>query len=221
MNLSDLEKKVARLVPRRLLRSALGQVVEAEVKRRDLARSEGQVKSLRTQQETPQTRSKPKTYAPQQALPKPVTGRAPRIPQAQPEQSTGSVSDLELRPAELEPGARDVRERMLQRGASAALADRIVREVVAAGARGTFAIDAAAEEMSRVFRFEKSPRGASAPHILFFVGPTGSGKTSTMAKLGRKLGAAGRNVFYATLDPLSASGLSGAVGSDIDRTELP
>lgn len=133
---------------------------------------------------------------------------APPIPGVSP------VPAGELVPQELEPGARDVRERLLQRGASPALADRIVRGVLAADARGAFAIDAAVAELARAFRFAAPPLRAQAPHVVSFVGPTGAGKSATLAKLGRRLAGAGRSVFFATFDPSSAR-------TDVDRSELP
>lgn len=197
MDLTELEKKVARLMPRRLRRSAAGEVVEA-------------APSAATRTDAKQAQSPPIT-------------RPPRTPQPVPAISTAPVTDVELRPNELEPGARDVRERLLERGASPALADRIVRSVLAANARGAFAIDAAAAALSHAFDFERAPRRVDAPHVLVFVGPTGAGKTSTFAKLGRRLAAAGREVFFATLDPLSASAFetTGSPSADVDRTELP
>ena len=196
MDLSELEKKVARLMPKRLRRGHDGKIVESA--------PEGALERQPAQATPP----------PQESLESPPTKRAARIPQPERKVPEASVDQVELRPAELEPGARDVRERLLQRGASPALADRIVRGVLAVDARGAFAIDAAVQALAQAFRFDPAPRMADAPHVLAFVGPTGGGKTSTLAKLARKLRGAGRDVFLATLDPSSA-------GGDLDRTELP
>ena len=210
MDLSELEKKVARLVPRRLRRDADGTVTEAK---------EAEV-----------------SQAPGEALPQRLPPRrAPRVPQAETVVPDTPVAEVELLPTELERGARDARDCMLQHGASTALADRVVRAILASGARGAFAIDAAAEELGRSFALEAPPRLADAPHVLVFVGPTGAGKTATLAKLGRKLQGAGRDVLFATLDPFSVSGFGNAsghgniggygharsLGMDLDRTELP
>jgi len=185
MDLFELEKKVARLIPRRLRSKSDGKIVG-----------------------TPPSRA---------------NRRAARIPQPILKVPSPPVAEVELVPTKLEPGARDVRERLLERGATPALADRIVREVLVSGARGAFAIDAAAGGIERAFAFEEAPRLTQAPHVMAFVGPTGAGKTSTLAKLGRKLAASGRDVFFATLDPFSPStiGRGGRIGADLDRTELP
>ena len=192
MDLSELEKKVARLMPKRLRRDPDGRIVESIVA------------PAPTQDAPP----------PAESVEPPPVKRAARIPQPERAIPETPVDQVELRPTELEPGARDVRERLLQRGASPALADRIVRGVRAADARGAFAIDAAVDALGQAFRFDPAPRMVDAPHVLAFVGPTGGGKTSTLAKLARKLRGAGRDVFLATLDPSSA-------GGDLDRTELP
>jgi flagellar biosynthesis protein FlhF len=88
------------------------------------------------------------------------------------------------------------------------------------------AIDAAARVLGASFPIlpsPKRPRGAARPHSIAFVGPTGSGKTTTLAKLGRRLRAAGLRVAFASLDGLSAIEAQRAarVESDIDRTEIP
>ncbi len=124
----------------------------------------------------------------------------------------------------LEPGARDVRDRLLRHGASDELVARVVRGVVECGARGAYAIDAAARVLGRNFPILPSPkRRPAGPHVFAFVGPTGAGKTTSLAKLGRKLCEAGRHVVFASLDSVGATALHrvGGVDVDIDRTEIP
>jgi flagellar biosynthesis GTPase FlhF len=125
-----------------------------------------------------------------------------------------------------EPGACDVRDRLLESGASLELTAAIVQAVVASGARGTWAIDAAAHEIVKAFPVLPSPRrrkGSHAAHLFAFVGPTGAGKTTTLAKLGRRLTAAGREVVYASLDAPGTSALErlAELEADTDRVELP
>ncbi len=126
--------------------------------------------------------------------------------------------------AGLEPGARDVRDRLLRHGASEELVARVVRGVVECGARGAYAIDAAARVLGRNFPILPSPKRRRArPHVFAFVGPTGAGKTTSLAKLGRKLCEAGRRVVFASLDSAGATALHriGSVDVDVDRTEIP
>ncbi len=126
----------------------------------------------------------------------------------------------------LESGARDVRDRLLEHGASDDLVRRVVGSVLERGARGTFAIDAAARALGASFPIlpsPKRPRGPAKPHAFAFVGPTGAGKTTSLAKLGRRLREAGLRVAFASLDGVTAAAFQRAckVESDIDRTEVP
>lgn len=124
----------------------------------------------------------------------------------------------------LEPGAADVRRRLLAAGASDELCESVLRAVVGSDARGTFAIDAAARVIGGLFQIQPSPRrAAGAPYLIAFVGTPGSGKTSTLAKLGRRLQGVGRRVAYASFDPQGLAALQrvGGLESDVDRTEVP
>jgi len=136
-------------------------------------------------------------------------------------QSPTNVTDDDA----LEPGARDVRERLLAHGASATFADFVVRKVVESEARGAFAIDEAARVIGRSIPILPSPkrRPGEGPQVFAFVGPTGSGKTTTLAKLGRKLAAAGRRVVFVSMDPVGMTALErvGGVDADVDRAEVP
>jgi flagellar biosynthesis GTPase FlhF len=148
-------------------------------------------------------------------------------PGSAPGGARGGRLPLDLPPAdELEAGARDVRDRLLEHGASAELVQRVLAHVVERGARGTHAIDAAARVLGASFPIlpsPKRPRAPAKPHVIAFVGPTGAGKTTTLAKLGRRLGEAGLRVVFASLDGAGAGPLerAGKLESDVDRTELP
>ena len=125
-----------------------------------------------------------------------------------------------------EPGVRDVRDRLLRHGASRDMTTAVVRAVLRREARGAWAIDAAADILGRALPILPSPklkREATQPHVIAFVGPTGAGKTTTLAKLGRRLEGAGRRVLYASLDAVGAGELErlSRVDADVDRTEVP
>jgi flagellar biosynthesis protein FlhF len=126
----------------------------------------------------------------------------------------------------LEPGTRDVARRMLAHGASPEFARLVLAEVLRGGARGAYAIDAASEILARalpILPSPKRPKRFQRPPLFAFVGPAGVGKTTTLAKLGRRLRAGGRKVLFASLDPLSLGALErvGGLESDVDRGELP
>ncbi|HED66837.1 MAG TPA: hypothetical protein ENJ09_14930 [Planctomycetes bacterium] len=128
-----------------------------------------------------------------------------------------------------EPGACDVRDRLLAHGGSLEFTGTLVRAVRLKGKRGAHAIDAAAELIGDAFAIQPSPklrRGSEKPQLFAFIGPTGSGKTTVLAKLARRLAKAGRRVLLASLDGAGASELSadlatGRIEADVDRTELP
>src|SRR5262245_53417981 len=97
----------------------------------------------------------------------------------------------------LEPGTRDVAARMLEHGASPELARAVIAEVLREGARGAYAIDAAAAVLARavpILPSPRRPRRGERPPLFAFVGPTGVGKTTALVKLGRKLREAGPQV---------------------------
>ena len=132
----------------------------------------------------------------------------------------------ELLDAELEPGAREVRERLLEHGASPEFTARVIEKVIASKASGAYAIDFAARVLGTAFSILPSPRRTGAlgkPHVFVFAGPTGAGKTTSLAKLGRKLMLAGRGVVFASLRTPSTAALErvGTLDSDLDKTEIP
>lgn len=102
-----------------------------------------------------------------------------------------------------DPGLRDVRRLLERNGASRELVERVLRAVGSSGRKGAFAIDAAAELLGRTIAAAPSPRArgrdALAP-VLAFVGPTGVGKTTTLAKLAARLVRAGRRVALTAMD---------------------
>jgi len=116
---------------------------------------------------------------------------------------------------------RDVRSRLVGNGASSAFAERVVRGVRKSGARGAYAIDAAARLLGAAFRIQPSPKRGVHPLVIAFVGPTGAGKTSSLAKLGRRLADSGRRVAFASFDQTSALETVGGVHADVDRAEIP
>jgi flagellar biosynthesis protein FlhF len=98
------------------------------------------------------------------------------------------------------PGLRDVRARLERHGASADLVQRVLRSVERSGAQGPYAIDAAAKVLGEAFPVAPSPSVGGPPRLIAFVGPTGVGKTTTLAKLAIALVQAGRRVALATTD---------------------
>ena len=101
------------------------------------------------------------------------------------------------------PGLEGV-ERALQRtGCSDALGNEILRRVRASGTRGAYALDVAARELSTLVQIApspKAPRGSTHANAIAFVGPTGVGKTTTIAKLSSRLVQAGRRIGLVNLD---------------------
>jgi flagellar biosynthesis protein FlhF len=135
-----------------------------------------------------------------------------------------SLDELVGRP--LEPGARDVAGRLLAHGASSEFVRAVLAALERDGARGTFAIDAAAAWLARsvpVLPSPKRPRTRASVPLFAFVGPAGAGKTTALVKLGRRLQASGRAVLFASLDPLSVPAIErvGSLAGDVDRGEVP
>lgn len=123
----------------------------------------------------------------------------------------------------VEPGLADVRGRLTRSGSSPSLLKRVLRDVQKSGRRGAFAIDAAARSIAGLFPVSRPRKEQGESYVIAFVGPTGAGKTTTMAKLGRRLSEAGRKVVFISLDPVGATALEtvGGVEADVDRTEIP
>jgi len=99
-----------------------------------------------------------------------------------------------------EPGLRDVTERLRAAGATPELADDVVEFVRGQESQGAFAIDTAATSLAGCFKAAQSPTTTDQPRVIVFVGPTGAGKSTALAKLAFRLKRAGRKVAIASLD---------------------
>jgi flagellar biosynthesis protein FlhF len=85
-------------------------------------------------------------------------------------------------------------------GASEGFTSEIVRRVCERGEDGKHPLDVAAEEIGASFAVAKAGLPAATTAVMAFVGPTGVGKTTTIAKLAARLIRSGRRVAVATLD---------------------
>ncbi|MEO6710210.1 MAG: hypothetical protein ABIP42_11585 [Planctomycetota bacterium] len=99
-----------------------------------------------------------------------------------------------------ERGASDVHARLTRSQVSPANLAHVLSAVRESKALGTFAIDAAAQELSRGIRIASSPRADGQLRALAFVGPTGVGKTTTLAKLAVRLVRSGRRIALVSTD---------------------
>ena len=104
-------------------------------------------------------------------------------------------------------GLEDLRRVLSRSGCSDQLVESTLSEVARSGARGPYALDAAAGVLGRSVAVAPSPklhrRGAGAlarPCVVAFVGPTGVGKTTTLVKLASRLVRAGRRVGVVSMD---------------------
>lgn len=111
------------------------------------------------------------------------------------------------RPTARDASLADVARVLRRSGCSDELVEATLADVESAGASGPFALDVAAAALGRGIAIAPSPklaRGAGAvlapPCVLAFVGPTGVGKTTTLAKLAARLVRAGRRVAIASMD---------------------
>ncbi len=104
------------------------------------------------------------------------------------------------RAAALERGASDVRARLERSQLSNEWTERVLEALRSSNALGAFAIDAAATELSRGMRIATSPRADGRMRALAFVGPTGVGKTTTLAKIAARLVRSGRRVALVSTD---------------------
>ena len=98
-----------------------------------------------------------------------------------------------------EKGLADVLRRLAANGASQAWMDAIGARVRASGARGTYAIDVAAEALAGSVSLAPSPKADGTTHVMAFVGAAGAGKTTTATKLAVKLVKARRRLALLTL----------------------
>jgi flagellar biosynthesis protein FlhF len=119
------------------------------------------------------------------------------------DRSTASERPRPARDAALGDVARALR----RSGGSEELVAATLAEVERGGASGPFALDAAAAVLGRGISVAPSPKLArgtgallTAPCTIAFVGSTGVGKTTTLAKLASRLVRAGRRVGVVSLD---------------------
>ena len=123
-------------------------------------------------------------------------------------------------------GLADLRERLARHGASEELVARTLKAVRSSGVRGAYALDAAARVLGRAFDVHASPKRDGRTRIIAVVGPCGAGKTTTLAKIGRKLIEGERSVLFASLDGVGVSELERSAAApsraeaDSDRHEL-
>lgn len=96
----------------------------------------------------------------------------------------------------------DVERRLREHGASKKLRERVLEGVVAREERegGGHPLDLAAAEVGGAFRVASLPLEKGRTTVLAFLGATGVGKTTSLAKLSARLAKAGRRVAIATLD---------------------
>lgn len=115
------------------------------------------------------------------------------------------------RPAHEPPGLADVRARLVRHGASPELVERVLGDVRASGRSGAYAIDAAAAALGAAFPVAPAPRAKGGALALALLGASGSGKTTTLHKLARRMRAAGRRVARVELPRLARGDLAGAL----------
>ena len=94
---------------------------------------------------------------------------------------------------------REVVAKLERHGASAAFVER-VRAAVAPRLGSGHAVDLAAEAIAALHPAVALPKVAGATQLVAFVGPTGAGKTSLVAKLALRLAAARRKIALVSLD---------------------
>jgi len=126
---------------------------------------------------------------------------------ADPDRAVAARIFRAVKPSERDPGLDDVERVMARSGCSAGLIEATLAQVRRSGAHGPYALDAAAELLGGKVRVAPSPRvrrqggeSLSPPCAVAFVGPTGVGKTTTLAKLAARLVRAGRRVGIVTTD---------------------
>lgn len=104
-------------------------------------------------------------------------------------------------------GFDDVERALVRSGCSREWIDAALAHVEQSGARGAYALDAAAAWVGSRVSVAPSPRlparGAATnnqPCVLAFVGPTGVGKTTTLAKIASRMARVGRRVALVSMD---------------------
>jgi flagellar biosynthesis protein FlhF len=137
--------------------------------------------------------------------PRPLPGSA-AVPEPEPEPGQARVpvpvpdAWPQSRPVTQDPGLADLARRLGATGTSREWTQSIVERVKTSGARGAYAIDVAAEALAASIPIAGSPHVDGTTHVLCFVGPPGSGKTTAVAKLAVKLVKARRRIALVTLE---------------------
>lgn len=119
-----------------------------------------------------------------------------------------------------DPGLRDVLGRLTEAGVSAATTHAVLEAIRESGKRGAFAIDEAATALAARVTVAPSPKPTQGVRVLALVGPTGSGKTTTVVKLADRLRRAGRKIAVATLDAARPGGVD-VLRAACEEAEVP
>jgi flagellar biosynthesis GTPase FlhF len=118
------------------------------------------------------------------------------------------------------PAVREVRRRMRHSGCSPEWVEALCSGLSADPAGGLHPIDAAARLIPGDFRLAPAPRAGSEGAAIALVGPTGVGKTTTLAKLAERMTRSGRRVLLGTLDRFRAGALD-QLRAFAERLEVP
>ena len=113
--------------------------------------------------------------------------------------SSGGVATAPAR-ATPKVDVSDAERHLVAAGFSDELTRRVLAPVERMASEGMHPIDAAAAVLGRLFQIAPMPKRQDQLRVMALVGPTGSGKTTTLAKLAVLLLKAGRRVAFATTD---------------------
>ena len=103
--------------------------------------------------------------------------------------------------ASLDPGLAEVERRLLRHGCSRAWTSGVVQAAKRLGGRGAYAIDAAAAVVGRAVRAAPALRvERGRTRAIALVGPTGTGKTTCLARLASQLARARRRMALVSMD---------------------
>ncbi len=98
------------------------------------------------------------------------------------------------------PAVLEVEQRLGIAGLSSERTSALMEDLEVARTDGVHIVDLAAELLGGCFELGASPKLSDGMQVVALVGPTGVGKTTTLAKLAGQLVRAGRKVSLATLD---------------------
>ena len=123
----------------------------------------------------------------------------------------------------LPPGLADVERALSRTGTSPRLIGQVLTEIERSSARGAYAIDQAARLLGERIALAPSPkvdRAGRGPCVIAFVGPRGSGVSTTVTKLAGKLVKARRRIalvdLVSTVSTSDGSGVPGA-SSELEK----